>query len=70
MGFFRVLLGIWASWMVIGIARRFLHAQISKKADEPAIKPNKDTLELLACPYCGVFTTTPCTNSDCPGRPV
>lgn len=30
--------------------------------------PSNATLELMACPYCGVFTSPPCTNPECPGR--
>jgi hypothetical protein len=71
MGFFRVLFGIWAGWLAVRVLRHFVGAQLGRKTQDQQIHPdNKKTLELVACPYCGVFTTTPCTNPDCPGRGI
>ena len=70
MSFFKVLFGIWAGWIAARVIRQIIGAQIGKKQEDQQIKPDGKTLELMACPYCGVFTTTPCTNPDCPGRGI
>jgi hypothetical protein len=72
MGFLRILFGLWFSWTLVRVARGYVVQHLMKKQDDQQIKPQNGsaTLELLACPYCGVFTTAPCTNPDCPGKPV
>jgi len=72
MGFFRILFGLWLSWIAVRVVQHFVQAKLSPKTPEPQINPGGKgkMLELVACPYCGVFTASPCTNPDCPGRGI
>lgn len=67
MSFMKFLLGLWASWVAIRIVRGVMAARVGQKQPDQQIKPDSATLELVACPKCGVYTTAPCTNPNCPG---
>jgi hypothetical protein len=62
----QILLGIWAAWIAMRIARKVIASKIVSSQPDTQIKPNSATLELMACPKCGVYTSAPCTNSECP----
>ncbi len=62
----QVILGIWAAWIAVRIARKMIAAKNISGQQDSQIKRDSATLELVACPRCGVYTSVPCTNPDCP----
>jgi len=63
---------IFIFWMAMRIARYVASVVLAGKPADPKVKSGTspasgDALELVACPYCGVYTTAPCTNPNCPG---
>lgn len=77
MGFFKFIAGLWAGWIALRIVRGVILARLGQSgfgqgafgpgagtgADNPATSRKAEpTLELVACPQCGLYTTAPCPN--------
>ena len=65
MSFLKFIMSLWAGWIAIRIVRGVITARLSQKQADQQIKPdNNKTLELVACPQCGIYTTAPCPNCN------
>jgi len=58
----KFMLGLWASWIALRIVRGVIGAKLGQRPADHQIKPDGKTLELVACPECGLYTTAPCPN--------
>jgi len=73
MGFLKLFFGFMFGMMALRAVRAVLGNALPPRSPGSQFNPphpaENATVELVACPYCHVYTTPPCTNPDCPGRP-